>query len=51
MTPLAASSSECLSDCIAPGEKPVTLAELRVGGIHFPAAVVSELKLNGYGSR
>ena len=30
------------------GEKPVTLAELRVGGIDFPAAVVSELELNGY---
>ena len=30
------------------GEQPVTFAELRVGGIDFPAAVVSELELNGY---
>lgn len=27
---------------------PVTLAELRASGIHFPAAVVSELQLSGY---
>jgi GNAT superfamily N-acetyltransferase len=30
------------------GEKPVSFAELRAGGIDFPAAVVSELELNGY---
>ena len=30
------------------GEKPATFAELRAGGIDFPAAVVSELELNGY---
>lgn len=30
------------------GEKPASFAELRVGGIDFPAAVVSELELNGY---
>jgi GNAT superfamily N-acetyltransferase len=30
------------------GLTPVTFAELRVGGIDFPAAVVSELELNGY---
>jgi hypothetical protein len=27
---------------------PVAFAELRAGGIDFPAAVVSELELNGY---
>lgn len=27
---------------------PVTFAELRASGIHFPAAVVSELQLGGY---
>jgi hypothetical protein len=27
---------------------PVTFAELRAGGIDFPAAVVSELELSGY---
>jgi hypothetical protein len=30
------------------GERPVDFAELRVGGIDFPAAVVSELELHGY---
>jgi hypothetical protein len=28
--------------------RPVAFAELRAGGIGFPAAVVSELELNGY---
>jgi hypothetical protein len=30
------------------GERPVAFAELHAGGIDFPAAVVSELELNGY---
>ena len=30
------------------GEQPVSVAELRVGGVDFPAAVLSELELNGY---
>ncbi len=30
------------------GEQPVAFAELHAGGISFPAAVVSELELNGY---
>ena len=30
------------------GEEPVAFADLRDGGISFPAAVVSELELNGY---
>ncbi len=30
------------------GEQPVTLADLRAGGIDFPAAVLSELEVNGY---
>lgn len=29
-------------------DTPVTFAELRASGIHFPAAVVSELQLGGY---
>jgi hypothetical protein len=29
-------------------EQPVAFAELRASGIDFPAAVVSELQLNGY---
>jgi hypothetical protein len=30
------------------GDQPVAFAEIRAGGIDFPAAVVSELELNGY---
>jgi hypothetical protein len=30
------------------GEEPVAFAELHAGGISFPAAVISELELNGY---
>jgi hypothetical protein len=30
------------------GEEPVAFAELHAGGISFPAAVVSELELNGH---
>jgi hypothetical protein len=30
------------------GDQPVGFAELHAGGIAFPAAVVSELKLNGH---
>jgi hypothetical protein len=30
------------------GEQPVTLDELRAGGVDFPAVVLSELDINGY---
>ena len=30
------------------GNQPVTLDQLRAGGIHLPAVVIGELKLNGY---
>jgi hypothetical protein len=32
----------------AAGDQPVAFAELHAGGIDFPAAVVSELQLNGH---
>ena len=32
----------------AAGKHPVTIGELRGGGIDFPAAVISELELHGY---
>jgi hypothetical protein len=32
----------------AVGTQPVTLDQLRAGGIDFPAVVVGELELNGY---
>jgi hypothetical protein len=30
------------------GKEPVPFAELHAGGVSFPAAVISELELNGY---
>ena len=30
------------------GQQPVTLDQLRAGGIDFPAGVIGELELNGY---
>jgi hypothetical protein len=30
------------------GKEPVAFAELHAGGVSFPAAVISELELNGY---
>lgn len=30
------------------GDQPVAFAELHVAGVTFPAAVISELELNGY---
>jgi hypothetical protein len=30
------------------GQQALTLDQLRAGGIHFPAVVISELELNGY---
>jgi hypothetical protein len=30
------------------GNQPLTLGELRAGGIDFPAVVISELELHGY---
>ena len=30
------------------GKQPVTFAELRAGGIDFPATVVGELEMHGY---
>lgn len=30
------------------GEEPIPFAELHAGGVSFPAAVISELELNGY---
>ena len=32
----------------AVGTQPVTLDQLRAGGIDFPAVVIGELELNGY---
>jgi hypothetical protein len=47
--PLADSQQQRLLELLREaGEEPVAFAQLHAGGISFPAAVVSELELNGY---
>ncbi len=48
MTPADTQQQQVLERLRQAGEQPVTFAELRAGGIDFPAAVVGELELNGY---
>ena len=48
MTPADAQQQRLLERLRQAGDQPVTFAELRTDGIAFPAAVVSELELNGY---
>ena len=48
MTPADTQQQRLLERLRQAGEQPVPFAELRAGGIDFPAAVVSELELNGY---
>jgi len=38
----------CLSSYGRAGTQPMTLDQLRAGGIDFPAVVIGELELNGY---
>ena len=44
----ADSQQQQLLDRLRLSGAPVTFAELRISGIHFPATVVSELQLGGY---
>jgi hypothetical protein len=48
MTPVESQQRLALERLQSAGEEPVSLGELRVAGIDFPAAVISELELNGY---
>jgi hypothetical protein len=48
MTPADTQQQRLLERLRQAGEQPVPFAELRAGGIDFPAAVVSELELSGY---
>jgi hypothetical protein len=48
MVPLDAQQRRLLERLRKAGDQPVAFAELRAGGIDFPAAIVSELELNGY---
>ncbi len=48
MTPVDVQQRQLLERLQKAGGAPVTFAELRVDGIAFPAAIVSELELSGY---
>ena len=48
MTPADAQQQRLLERLRQAGHQPVAFADLHAGGIAFPAAVVSELELNGY---
>ena len=48
MTPADAQQQRLLERLREAGDQPVAFAELHAAGIAFPAAVVSELELNGY---
>ena len=48
MTPADPQQHRLLERLRQAGDQPVAFAELHAAGIDFPAAVVSELELNGY---
>ena len=48
MTPADTQQQRTLERLRQAGDQPVAFAELHASGIDFPAAVVSELQLNGY---
>ena len=48
MTPADAQQQRLLERLRQAGHEPVAFADLHADGIAFPAAVVSELELNGY---
>ena len=48
MTPADAQQQRLLDRLRHAGDEPVAFADLHADGIAFPAAVVTELELNGY---
>ena len=48
MTPADSQQQRMLERLRRAGDRPVAFAELRAGGIDFPAAVLSELELSGH---
>ena len=48
MTPVESQHRLALERLRSAGEEPVSLDALRAAGVDFPAAVISELELNGY---
>jgi len=48
MAPIETQQLRMLEQLRRAGTQPMTLDQLRAGGIDFPAVVVGELELNGY---
>ena len=48
MAPIETQQLRMLEQLRQAGTQPVTLDQLRAGGIDFPAVVIGELELNGY---
>ena len=48
MAPIETQQLRMLEQLRQAGRQPITLDQLRAGGIDFPAVVIGELELNGY---
>ena len=48
MAPIETQQVRMLEQLRQPGKEPMTLDQLRAGGIDFPAVVIGEPELNGY---
>ena len=48
MAPIETQQVRMLEQLRQAGRQPMTLDQLRAGGIDFPAVVIGELELNGY---
>jgi hypothetical protein len=48
MAPIETQQLRMLEQLRRAGTEPMTLDQLRAGGIDFPAVVIGELELNGY---
>jgi hypothetical protein len=48
MAPIETQQLRMLEQLRRAGAQPMTLDQLRAGGIDFPAVVIGELELNGY---
>jgi len=48
MAPIETQQLRMLEQLRQAGTQPLTLDQLRAGGIDFPAVVIGELELNGY---
>ena len=48
MAPIETQQLRRLEQLRRAGKQPITLDQLRAGGIDFPAVVIGELELNGY---